>query len=316
MTDACNRIVKSGWFTALVLLLIIAASALVGLETLPQFDESTDRGQALMRVQDLILWLFVIEAGIKIAAHGARPWRYFLDPWNILDFVIIAVCFLPLDSKYAAVFRLARLLRALRLVTILPKLQLLVGALLNSIPSLAYVGILLFVHFYMYAVMGVFIFRENDPLRFGSLPQAMLTLFQILTLEGWNDILYTQFWGSDTTYDDAMRQLAGAGRVSTAFPLIAPAYFVSFILLGTMIMLNLFVGVIINGMEEAQAEADEERRTRHMKARGFITIGDELAEVRHDLEKLQERIQGIQLRSRKSDYYDEAFTQPPAPSAE
>lgn len=314
MAGKLDRIVHSNWFSSLVLGLIILTSVLVGMETFPQFSAGTEWGNRLIVLQEVILWLFVVEAALKIASHMPRPWRYFLDPWNAFDFFIVAVCFLPLGAQYASVFRLARLARALRLITILPKLQLLVGALLKSIPALGYVGVLLFVHFYVYAVMGVFLFRENDPLRFGGLPQAMLTMFQILTLEGWNDILNTQYLGSDALYDEAMKELAGPARVSTPFPLIGPAYFVSFIMLGTMIMLNLFVGVIINGMEEAQSEADEEKRLAHMNARGFVTIGDELAELRNDFEKLQKRIEGIQARSRTAKYYDEAFQAKPADS--
>jgi voltage-gated sodium channel len=81
----------------------------------------------------------------------------------------------------------------------------------------------------------------------------MLTLFQVLTLEGWNDVIDTQRFGSDFTYDQAWIEKAGTGRVSQAKPLISAAYFVSFILMGTMIMLNLFTGVIISSMEDAQA---------------------------------------------------------------
>ncbi len=78
----------------------------------------------------------------------------------------MAAAFLPFASQYATVLRLPRLLRVLRLVRALPKLQLLVGALLKSIPSMAYVGILMFLLFYVYAVAGVFLWGENDPIHF------------------------------------------------------------------------------------------------------------------------------------------------------
>ena len=133
----------------------------------------------------------------------------------------------------------------------------LVNALLKSIPSLGYVGVLLLLHFYIYAVMGTFLFQHNDPIRFGNLHSSMMTLFEVLTLEGWNDVFNTQMLGSNFTYSDEWRELAGSERVSTGRPIAAAAYFVSFILLGTMIMLNLFTGVIINSMQEAQAQHDE-----------------------------------------------------------
>jgi voltage-gated sodium channel len=176
---------------------------------------------------------------------------------------------------------MARLLRALRLVTVLPKLQILVNALLRSIPSLGYVGILLLLHFYIYAVMGTFLFAQNDPIRFGRLQYSMTTLFQVLTLEGWNDVFNTQLLGSDVMYDDAMKNLPEAsGRVNTPHPVAARAYFISFIMLGTMIMLNLFTGVIINAMQEAQVEppvGDPDASLIHkIEKQGFVTLRDQL----------------------------------------
>ena len=70
----------------------------------------------------------MVEIGVKMGAEGARPWRYFLDPWNVFDFIIVAVCFLPFNREYAAVLPLLRLLRVLKLVRALPRLQVLVGA--------------------------------------------------------------------------------------------------------------------------------------------------------------------------------------------
>ena len=101
-----------------------------------------------------MLWIFVAEAVVKIARHGRRGYRYFADPWDLFDLAIVVACFLPVGGQYAAVLRLARVLRALRLISAVPRLQLLVGSLLKSIPSLAYVGLLLAVLFYIYAVVG------------------------------------------------------------------------------------------------------------------------------------------------------------------
>ena len=106
--------------------------------------------------------------------------------------------------------------------------------------------------------------------------QTGLTLFQVLTLEGWNDVLATQYNGSDAEYPDSWKEISEQRRPgyrqSEAQPLAAAIYFVSFILLGTMIMLNLFTGVIITSMEEAQAERAEEVREEHLKDKGFLTL--------------------------------------------
>jgi voltage-gated sodium channel len=247
--NALQRLVNGRPFQALILGVIVAAAVLVGIETDPTL--LARHGTLLHWLDRLVLAIFVVEIVLKMAQHGRHCLRYFRDPWNVFDFLVVAVCLLPFDSHQAAVLRLVRVVRALRLVTAFPQLRLLISALLRSIPSMGYVGLLLAILFYMYAVLGVLLWRDNDPTRFGNLPTAMLTLFTVVTLEGWNDVLYTQVYGSDVhPYDNPL----ALPRTPQARPIAAVVYFVSFVLLGTMIMLNLFIGVIVNSMSEAQAE--------------------------------------------------------------
>jgi voltage-gated sodium channel len=200
----------------------------VGLETVPSIRE---RFGGLVNTADrFILAIFVIEVLLKLAAEGSRPWRYFKDPWNVFDFAVTAICLLPFNARFAQVLRLGRAARSLRLVTALPRLQLIVGALLRSLPSFGWITLLLFMLLYAYSVMGVFIFGPKDPERFGSLGASMLTMFGTLTLEGWIDVMDTQMRNGSTV--------------------VAPLFFVTFILSGTMIFLNLLVGVIVNSMAE------------------------------------------------------------------
>jgi voltage-gated sodium channel len=295
MVQLAKRITESTKFQLLIIVLITVSGILSGVESYLGRDADPQVIALLARVQDVILWIFVVEIALKILACGSKPWLYFANPWNVFDFLIVAVCLMPLHLRFSTVLRMARLVRTLRLITIVPRLQLLVSALLKSIPSLGYIGILLGLHFYMYAVMGTFLFGVNDPLRFGSLHQSFLTLFQVLTLEGWNDVLATQFLGSDVTYDPAWATLAGDARVPSAQPLVAALYFVSFIMLGTMIMLNLFTGVIITSMEEASNEAAESERKRHLSKHGFTTLRDELALISARLRELSAQLDTVQL---------------------
>jgi len=304
VVDKIRQFVHSAGFQRFILALIVISGILVGFETYPAFSEGTPVGNAISQIQNVILWIFVGEIVLKIAACGSRPWDYFRQGWNLFDFAIIAICFLPLkNAQFATVFRLARLLRTLRMVTLLPRLQVLVGALLKSIPSLGYIGILLGLHFYVYACAGTFLFRQNDPIRFGTLHVSTLTLFQVLTLEGWNDVLATQFNGSDAEYPDSWKQIAEQKRPgfreSTAQPQAAAIFFVTFILLGTMIMLNLFTGVIITSMEEAQAETADEKREDNLKEKGFLTLHDELSMLSEQLNTLTRRIKGLELKEEK-----------------
>jgi voltage-gated sodium channel len=224
-TNPFARAVAHRGFRGTVLGAILVGAVLVGLETVPSVHDAY--GQAIWGVDRIVLAVFVIEVVLKILAEGRRPWRYFADPWNVFDFAVTAVCLLPLDARFAQVLRLGRVARSLRLITALPRLQLIVSALL---PSFGWITLLLFTLLYVYSVMAVFLFGQADPERFGSLWKSVLTMFGVLTLEGWVDIM-----------GDQMK--AGA-------PVMAPVFFVSFIMSGTMIFLNLLVGVIVNSMSE------------------------------------------------------------------
>ncbi|MBD3222505.1 ion transporter, partial [bacterium] len=254
-------LVASTGFQRAVLGLILAAAVIVGLET---DRELMARHGGLIHALDwTVITLFGIEALLKMMQHGRRWPRYFTDPWNVFDFTILVVCLLPVGGHFAAVLRLARVLRALRLVSALPRLQILVSALLKSVPSMGYVGLLLLLLFYIYGVMGVALFAGNDPVHFGSLDLSLLTLFRVVTLEDWTDVMYIQMFGSDVFPID---NPAVEPTDPRARPVLGAAYFVSFVLLGTMIMLNLFIGVIIGSMQEAQAEAEQKERRRDRDA--------------------------------------------------
>jgi voltage-gated sodium channel len=310
MVAFAQRVTSSSWFQNAILVLILASGALSGVESYLRSDGQAELLRTISLVQDVILWVFVVEILTKIAACGRRPWDFFRSGWNLFDFTIVGVCLMPLDAQFSSVLRMARLVRTLRLVSILPRLQVLVGALLKSIPSLGYIGALLGLHFYMYAVLGTFLFGKNDPIHFGTLHESFLTLFQVLTLEGWNDVLATQYLGSDLVYDEGLQALTAGVRVSAAQPLVAAGYFVTFIMLGTMIMLNLFTGVIITSMEEASNETAEATRKTHLAQRGFTTLRDELGLVSRQLRELSAQLDAIETQEETA---GEASTDP-APS--
>ncbi len=282
LSGTLQNIAESGWFQGFILLTILAAAVVVGLETSPSLLES--HGHLLHLLDRVILGIFVVEIVIKMGQFGQKPWRYFQDPWNIFDFLIVAVCLIPSDNaQFAAILRLARILRALRLVTAVPRLQLLVACLLKSIPSMAYVGILLFLLFYVYAVMGVFLFRDNDPVHFKNLATSLLTLFRIVTLEDWTDVMYIQMFGSDVY---AYTNTTDLPVKSQAMPMVGAMYFVTFVLFGTMVVLNLFIGVIINSMEEAQ-EDREKADLLAARERGEGTT------VLHDVQVLEQSVKDL-----------------------
>lgn len=306
----CQTVISARWFQPLVVAVILAAGGLVGLETYPHLSQRY--GYWFRLLDRLIVAFFTVEILLKIGAQGRQPWRFFRDPWNVFDFAVVSVCLLPFGSHSATVLRLIRILRVLRLVTVLPRLQLLVGTLLKSLPSMGYVGLLLLLLFYVYAVMGTSLFGTADPAHFGSLQSSLMTLFQTVTLDGWTDIMKLQL-PSSASYAPQGNSNGGSTGQARAIPFAAVAYFVSFILIGTMVLLNLFIGVIMSGMQETQREAALAERIKHRGSPGCSTVSGEIRILEHQLDQFMERLQEIRLQMEQPPARAEASRLPLVP---
>lgn len=274
ISDFSRYIIDKKAFKGFILFLILFSAVLIGMETYSGF---ASRYRNLLHLLDQIIILcFVVEITLKILAEGKKPWNYFRDPWNVFDFVVVAVCLLPLsDTHYFAVLRVLRVMRILRMITFLPRLRLIVGALLKSIPSMGYVILLITILFFVYAVLGVFVFGSSDPTHFGDLHHAMITLFQIFTLEGWTDIMNLQIYGSADK--EGM-------QIVSLWPFL---YFASFILIAAVIIMNLFIGIIMNSMEESQKELAMELQEL---ANTDKTTEDQITRLLDRIDELKEEI--------------------------
>jgi voltage-gated sodium channel len=278
-----SKIVSHRMFRSFILFLILFSAVLVGIET---YGEISSRHRFLLHFLDkLIVWCFVVEITLKIISFGKKPLDYFRDPWNIFDFLIVAVCLIPVaDTHFVAVLRIARILRVLRMITYLPKLQLLIGALLRSIPSMGYVIVLLGILFYIYGIIGAFMFGQNDPVHFGNLHLSLITLFKVLTLEGWTEILNVHLYAPDTGSTIPV-------EITSVWPFF---YFVSFILIGAMIIMNLFIGVIMNSMDESQRELEQRlsdiRSGENNAEVLFRNIETKIDELKKEISSLRNRL--------------------------
>ena len=272
-----SSITGNRYFTGFIFILILLSALLIGLETYP--GVVSGHSDLLHLADRIIILLFTAEIALKIIAGGRKPWQFFRDPWNVFDFIIVAVCLVPAgDTHYVAVLRILRVLRVLRMVTFVPDLRLIVGALLRSIPSMGYVMMLIAILFYVYAIIGVFIFGQSDPVHFGDLHHAMVTLFQVLTLEGWAEIMDVHLYGEVAE---------GGRRIVALWPFI---YFASFILIGAMIIMNLFIGIIMNSMEKTKKEMSKE--LNEVK-NNDIKADELLSDISSKLDELKEEIRVI-----------------------
>jgi len=216
-------------FDNIIIGFILFTAAIIAYEAFPSLvTPSTE--QWLIKLHRLVLVVFIIEAIIKITAAMPKPWEYFKSAWNVFDFSLIVVSLLPIASEFALLGRVLRLLRVIRLINALPELRLIVETLLRSIPSMLHITLLMSILFFVYAVLGFHLFHEHDPTHWRNLAYSLLTLFRIVTLEDWTDVMYK------------------AMELSPAYAL----YFVSFVVVGTFVVVNLFIAVVINNLDEAK----------------------------------------------------------------
>lgn len=245
--------------------LILINAVILGLET---YDSIAGEYGPLMTWLDrFILGIFVVEIALRIIAHG---WRFFRDPWGVFDFIVVGIALIPASGPLA-VLRSLRILRALRILTLVPSMRRVVGGLLSAIPGLGSVIMVMGLIFYIGSVIATKLFGDRFPDWFGTLGESAYTLFQVMTLESWS--------------------MGIARPVIDAFPL-AWIFFVTFILIATFTMLNLFIAVIVNAI---QAEHDREmleagqETTQHVDDQHELTRR-EIASLREEIRALHERL--------------------------
>lgn len=208
--------------------LILANAAILGLETFPAIDAKW--GEALRVADKAILAIFVLEIGIRIAAHRGA---FFRDAWNVFDFAVVAIALVPATGPLS-VLRALRVLRVMRLITLVPAMRQVAAGLLAAVPGLgAVLGIIAVLH-YVASVAATKLFADEFPHWFGTLAESAFTMFQIMTLEDWSSIVRS---------------------VMDVYP-YAWVFFVAYILMSTFTMLNLFIAVVVNAMQrEAMQDA-------------------------------------------------------------
>ena len=202
--------------------LILLNAALLGLET--SAGAMAASGGLIVLFDQVILAVFVVEIALRLYAHRAAFWR---DPWRVFDFVVVAIALVPATGSLA-VLRVLRVLRVMRLLTMVSSMRRVVGALLAAIPGLGSIALVLLIVYYVFAVIATQLFAATHPEWFGDLGSSLYTLFQIMTLESWS--------------------MGIARPVMASFP-YAWVFFVTFILVATFTMLNLFIAIIVNAMQ-------------------------------------------------------------------
>jgi len=236
--------------------LILLNALILGLETSPTL--MAQWGDWLRMADQAILAVFVIEIGLRLLVHRLA---YFKDAWNVFDFVVVAIALVPASGPLA-VLRALRVLRVLRLITLVPSMKRVVGGLLSALPGLGSVSMIIGIIFYVAAVIATQLFATQFPDLFGDLGRTAFTLFQVMTLEGW-----------------AMEVVR---PVMAVYPL-AWVFFLVFIMCSTFTLLNLFIAVIVNAIQQENT-TDTAPPASH-----------EIAQLRQDIAALRQQLQSASL---------------------
>ena len=224
LRETLALVIYNKYFEFFMMSIIILSAMLVGIDT---FELDPIYQESIFVLDQMITIIFVMEIIMRISSYE-KPWEFFKDGWNIFDFIIVTASLIPIEGNESTIARLLRIFRILRLITILPELKGILNALFNSAKSIGYVMLLMFIIFYIYAVMGTIFFAETKSGNWADLGVALLTLFQIMTFEGWTDIMHE----------------------SMELHAYSWIFYVSFIVLTAYTFLNMIIGIIIETLNE------------------------------------------------------------------
>jgi voltage-gated sodium channel len=223
------RFVASAPFQRTIITLILLNAVTLGLETSNSIVASI--GDVLAALDTALLWAFTAELALRIYAFRGR---FFRDPWSLFDLAVVGIAWLPATGSLS-VLRALRVMRVLRMVSVVPSLRHVVEAMLHALPGMGSIVLLMGLIFYVFAVMATKLYGGILPERFGSLGLSLYTLFQMMTLESWSE--------------------ANVRPILAQQPL-AWMFFVPFILIATFVVLNLFIGVIVDSIQTLRAERE------------------------------------------------------------
>jgi voltage-gated sodium channel len=241
--DRCRALINNRVFELVIVGVIVFNAIVLGLGT---YDSIASRHEPLFAtIYNVVLGVYVVELLIRLTAYRWNPREFVKDGWNVFDFIVVVASFVPALRANAMLLRLVRLLRIVRLVRFLPDLRMLVSAAGRSVPGIASLAAATFVLIFIYGMLGWVLFAAHDPAGYGNVGQAMLTMFVMLTLENFPDNV-------------AMGQAVSEWSI---------VFFISYVLLASFLIFNLFIGIVLNAMEEARASDRKEHEKDDLLSR-------------------------------------------------
>jgi voltage-gated sodium channel len=230
--DRLNTLLDQPRIQNTIIAVILFNAIILGFETSPGIMAKW--GGLISFLDKLCLAVFVAEIAAKLFARGGR---FFRNGWNLFDFVIVGISLVP-AAQGLSVLRALRILRIMRVISVAPRLRRVVEGFVTALPGMGSVFLLMAIIFYIGAVIATKLFASSFPDWFGDLGLSAYTLFQIMTLESWS--------------------MGIVRPVMEVYP-YAWLFFVPFIMVTTFAVVNLLVGLIVNSMQDAHHEEDNEK---------------------------------------------------------
>ena len=210
-------------FSGIVIAVIVASAVYAGVSS---YDISPKYNVYLDLFDYAITLFFVIEILIRMISERSFI-KFFKDGWNIFDFLIVTISLIPINNVESVfVARLLRIIRVLRIITVVPAFRHIIDSLVKSIPRVGFIALLMFIFMYVWGAIGTMFFGKVDPENWGNIGLALITLVQVATYDDWAAIM---------------------GNVIEVYP-YAWIFFVSFIIINAVILLNMVIGVIVDVM--------------------------------------------------------------------
>ncbi|UTV99315.1 ion transporter [Marinomonas rhizomae] len=261
-----KRIERSPWFQGFIIGIIVVAALTVGAKT---YSLPYGIDKAINFLDNFITVFFLVELSLRFIACDDKR-RFFKDPWNIFDTVIVVGSLMPIsETEMILVARLLRVFRVLRLVSIIPDLRFLINALLKAIPKMGYIALLMFIIFYIFAAVGSIFFHQVNETLWGDIAISMLTLFRVATFEDWTDVMY---------------------ETMEVYP-FSWVFYIIFIFLTAFVFLNMMVGVMLDVMTRETAEEEHENQESNHQA--LVT---QISELQAQVARLADKIDAQQDR--------------------
>lgn len=312
--ESLRVLVKTAAFDNLILLSIIFSSLALAVEEPGQDKDLIDILELLdLMFTGLFVFEMIAKIVVLCFIHGTQ-YAYLRNGWNVLDFAVVCASVTSIILKESNIswvrgFRVFRALRPLRVIKRVPELRVVVNSLFRSVPTIANVMILLGMLWMIFGILGVQLFKGTfyfctDSTKVGmydcvgtdvvagaitevkwdkppgwgfdNLGQAVITLFEVSTLEMWLDIMYM---ASDAT-EPGLQPEPGPTKLAVTI------YFVLFIFIGSFFIMELFVGATVTSYNllnaESQGSAFQSERQKKQVAKIVLKDTSDVYEAQYD----------------------------------